>query len=100
VKTATARKIALSTGTATLGRIFAEDGEDFEDSIQEMANEYGLDIDEMRKRILNANLSSQPSLDSESTRPDRAEEDDVDETEKAEAAYVERLIHGNARFTI
>lgn len=102
VKTARARKIALSTGTATLGRIFAEDGEDFEDSIQEMADEYGLEIDEMRERILNANLASQPSPDSESTRPDRAEEDDVDETEKAEAAYVERLIHGNgnARFTI
>jgi division protein CdvB (Snf7/Vps24/ESCRT-III family) len=84
-----------------LGRIFAEDGEDFEDSIQEMADEYGLEVDEMRERILNANLAgNQPYPDSESTRPDRAEEDDVDETEKAEASYVERLIHGNARFTI
>jgi capsid protein len=103
VKTATARKISLSTGTTTLGKIFSEDGEDFEDNIEQMASEYGISIKEMKARILEANLGDKTSsVDSDSTRPDRAEEDDVDPTEMAEAAYIERVINGNgrARFTL
>lgn len=101
VKTATARKIALSTGTMTLGRIYAEDGADYEDALDEMAVEYGVSVDEMKRRILDANLAGGVDV-SDSTRPDRAEQSDVDETERAEAAFAQRVINGNghARFTI
>lgn len=48
VKTATARKIKLATGQTTLGDIYAEDGDDFEDKLPKMAEEYGVSEDEMR----------------------------------------------------
>ena len=56
VKTANARKIALACGTATLGRIYGEDGLDYEDEIVVMAAEYGVTVEEMRVRLLDSNM--------------------------------------------
>ncbi len=75
VKTANARKISLSCGTTTMGRIYAEDGLDFEDEVGAMAAEYGVTVDEMRVKLLESNM--QKSGGSQSS--DSGEEDNEDE---------------------
>ncbi len=55
-KTATARQIDLSTGSTSPSDIAAEDGDDWEDRIQRLANDYGLTVAEMQARLLDSNL--------------------------------------------
>ncbi len=54
VKTALARKHTLALGGTTLSDIYAEDGEDFEDKIEQMAADFGVDIETMRTKLFDA----------------------------------------------
>jgi len=78
VKTASARKTNLSDGTTTLGRIYAEDGLDFEDEVVAMAHEYGVTVEEMRVKLLDSNM--QKSGGGGAAPPDGKDEPDADET--------------------
>jgi capsid protein len=49
-KTATARKIALSTGQTHLRRLYEEDGLDFDEEVTVAARDFGVTEDELRRR--------------------------------------------------
>ncbi len=55
-KTARARQTGLASGTTTLRAIYAEDGADFEDALVEMAEDYGVSVDEMRAKLFAVNF--------------------------------------------
>lgn len=59
-KTATARQTSLKCGATRLGRVYEEDGLDFDDEVALMAAEYGVTEQEIRQRLLDVNLSMQP----------------------------------------
>jgi capsid protein len=96
VKTATSRKIELATGQITHRRIFSEDGLDFDDELREAANDYGVTEDEVRAKWFAAIGGGTPQVQSESTRPDRAENNATNE----EAANRPSVLNGNGRFSI
>ncbi len=54
VKTALARKHTLAFGGTLLSDIFAEDGDDFEDKVEQMAADFGVGVDEMRAKLFEA----------------------------------------------
>ncbi len=58
---ATANKTKLGTGELTLSQLYAEQGRDFEDEVETMAKDYGVEVDEMREILRNAifNLQNQ-----------------------------------------
>ncbi len=80
-KTATARKTALTCGATSLGRIYAEDGEDFEDEIVSMAEEYGVSLKEMRAILLKSIFSTKdepkPEEETEGRPPDNENNGDL-----------------------
>lgn len=80
LKTAKARQTALSVGNTRLGLIYADDGLDFEDELPLMAAEYGVSVDEMRKRLLDCNLQlkQQTGEDQDGSDDGRATDDDQD----------------------
>jgi hypothetical protein len=79
-KTANARKIALGCGSTRLGRVYAEDGLDFEDEVTAMAQEYGVTVDEMRVKLLDANFGAK-----EEASPEVPDEEKEEETEERTA---------------
>ena len=83
-KTATARKTSLSCGVASLGRFYAEDGLDFEDEVAAMAAEYGIDVEEMKARILDANFPKTPAPEAPADEPSDEDEEPSDEDESDE----------------
>jgi len=54
VKTANSRKITLALGGTTLSDLYAEDGEDYEDKIVQMAADFGVTVEEMRGKLFEA----------------------------------------------
>lgn len=66
-KTATARQTALGCGATRLGTVYAEDGLDFDDEVALMAVEYGVSEQEIRKRLLDVNLSMNPGTPTSDT---------------------------------
>lgn len=56
-KTANARKTSLGSGQITLGRIYEEDGYDFEEELVVMAKNYGVSTAQMRMILLCQNFS-------------------------------------------
>ena len=84
-KTASARKIALGCGATSLGKVYSEDGLDFEDEVQAMAVEYGVPLEDMRQRLLDANLpvgggKQQQQQQQEQPEPDEDQQDEERET--------------------
>lgn len=71
-KTASARKTALGCGATRLGSIYAEDGLDYEDEVQAMADEYGVPVEEMKRRLYDVNLqqNSQPAGTQDTPTPE------------------------------
>ena len=57
LKAADARARELAFGTATLTRVYAQRGLDFEDELPILAKDYGITVDEMRARLLEVILS-------------------------------------------
>ena len=55
---ADANEKKLKTGQMTLTRMFSESGDDFDDVLPEMAEDYGVSLDEMRKILLNATFNA------------------------------------------
>jgi lambda family phage portal protein len=87
-KTANGRKTALAFGGVTLGRIYAEDGADFEDELPKMAREYGVTPDEMRGILLRQIFSSAQE------EPEDDEPEEVLDKPKRSNATASRMIHG------
>jgi len=56
VKVSNSRKTDLASGVGSLGRFYQEDGQDYEDQVEVMAQEYGISVDEMKLRLLAANF--------------------------------------------
>jgi len=76
-KMANARKTDLGTGVATLRRIYADEGLDFEDEIRGMAEDYGITVEEMRVRLLAQHFSTAAGGDaSESEKSPGGDDDD------------------------
>lgn len=70
---ANANKTALQSGQAFPHQLFSEAGLDFEDELSKAATSYGVDVDEMRQRLLDVTLPrpQQPAAPSgESVTPD------------------------------
>ena len=61
LKTANARKVDLSCGATTLREIAAEDGVDFEERLQAMAEDYGVSVEVMRAKLFEALFQSKAS---------------------------------------
>jgi capsid protein len=57
-KTASARETNLGTGVASLRRIYAEDGYDFEDELPAMAEDYGKTPEEMREALFQKHFAA------------------------------------------
>jgi capsid protein len=55
---ANANEKKLKTGQMTLTRMYSELGDDFDDVLPEMAEDYGVSQDEMRKILLNATFNA------------------------------------------
>jgi hypothetical protein len=72
-KTASARKISLSTGQTTLSRVYEEEGYEFEEELLVMAADYGVEPDEMRHILRDAIFSNKqsatPSVDPNAAAP-------------------------------
>ena len=58
VSKATATEKRLKAGTTSLTKVYAEQGEDFDDVLIEMAEDYGLSVDEMRSTLRNVIFNS------------------------------------------
>lgn len=101
-KTATARQIALSTGTTTLGRIYAEDGLDVEDELAAMAAEYGTDVETLRARLMTVNLSGTSGAASDDTSPDGSDDSNGDGSNNrpARATFAHRNGNGRVLFPL
>lgn len=56
VSQAQARKINLSTGVSSPSTVCAEDGVDWEDHIVQMANDYGVSVEEMKRVVMMQNF--------------------------------------------
>ncbi len=61
VKHANANKTNLSTGVAVLRRVFAGAGLDYEDELPNMAEDYGITVDEMRAALFRAHFDDPPA---------------------------------------
>lgn len=80
-KTASARKTSLGFGGTTLRQVYAEDGFDFEDELQAMAEDYGVTVDEMRRRLLDVILP-RPSASGSTAPPPADDADDEDDEDQ------------------
>ena len=58
VAKANATEKRLKAGTTSLTKVYAEQGEDFDDVLVEMAEDYGLSVDEMRSTLRNVIFNS------------------------------------------
>jgi capsid protein len=58
VSEANSNNTRLRNGSASLGQIYTEVGEDFDDRIPVMATEYGVTEEELRKALFNANFNA------------------------------------------
>lgn len=83
-KTASARQTDLKTGVRSLRRIYEEDGYDLEDELAAMAEDYGLTVDEMRKRLLEVNLGGGAGVQPQQS--DAGEDDNEDPPPRRSAA--------------
>ena len=54
VKTALARKHTLAFGGSLISDIYAEDGDDFEDKVEQMAADYGVTVAEVKAKLFEA----------------------------------------------
>ena len=70
-KTANARRVDLSTGVASLRRIYAEDGLDYEDEIRTLAEDYGVSVEEMKRKLFEVHFG--PDIE-----PEQEDRDDGD----------------------
>lgn len=59
---AKATDIDLKNGRTSLSRVYSDSGYDFEDELQVMARDFGISIDEMRKRLLDRLLPETPNV--------------------------------------
>jgi capsid protein len=59
---ASANETRLQTGAVTLTKLFTENGEDFDDVLVEMAEDYGVGIDEMRAILRNSIFNNKGAL--------------------------------------
>ena len=85
-KTAKARQTNLQTGQTRLGRTYAEDGYDFDDEVVAMATEYGISVDEMRAKLLEANFPKATVEDEPDDDEDDDEPDEPSNTPPAKAS--------------
>ena len=61
-KHADANKINLSTGVAVLRRVYAQQGQDFEEELPRMAEDYGVTVDEMRAALFKTHFRDSVAL--------------------------------------
>jgi capsid protein len=80
-KTANARKTNLSTGATLLSDIYAEDGEDYEDKIVQMADNFGKTVAEMKEALFKAAFPS--SVQQQQTTLQPTEDKNNEQTEQA-----------------
>ncbi len=69
VKHANANETNLSTGLASLRRLYAEKGLDFEEELPDMAEDYGITVDEMRAKLCAAHFGDGASAPAEPPTP-------------------------------
>lgn len=67
---AKANEIRLRTGQTTPSHIYSESGEDFEDKVQQLADDYGLSVDEMRAVLRDAIFGTTSSEPEPATVPE------------------------------
>ena len=94
-KAAEARGKKLSFGGATLSRVYAEQGLDFEDEIAVMAADYGVTVEELRARLLQVNLSGKAAAAPQTAPPD--DSDELDEPPPPPRRNAAAARNGNRR---
>ena len=92
-KTANARKTSLGCGVTSLGRVYAEDGLDFEDEIVAMATEYGVSTEEMRAKLMDSVFANGSPPASQTSPPKPGAGQDAAPTK---AAFSHRNGNGHA----
>jgi capsid protein len=74
VKHAKANETNLSTGVAVLRRLYAQQGQDFEEELPRMAEDYGVTVDKMRAALFKAHFRDSVALSQAAD-----EQDDLDD---------------------
>ncbi|HSW46010.1 MAG TPA: phage portal protein [Phycisphaerae bacterium] len=69
-KTASARQMNLATGVETPSNIANENGYDYEDHVQRLANDYGVSIEEIKRALFQVNILSRPGASAPPQSPD------------------------------
>jgi capsid protein len=78
VAEAQAQDTKLKNGTTTLRQVYSDAGQDYEDQLQIMAEDYGVDVDTMRRILLNAHFPAAAAATA--TRPTQPEPTNEDDT--------------------
>jgi capsid protein len=66
---ASANQTKLKSGQTTLSRLYSDQGEDFEDEVEQMARDYGLSTSDMRARLRDAILPVQQQASADQPTP-------------------------------
>lgn len=92
-KTANARMTNLSTGVVSPSGLLAEDGEDWEDHLVKLAEDYGVTPEEMQQKLLESNF--QKSGGAPGSPNDQSSDNQSSDDPPAQANRIGHLIHGN-----
>jgi len=84
-KTASARQTDLGTGVKSLRRVLAEDGYDFEEELIQMAEDYGVTVEQMRARLFETNFRRASAAPAEQGPGDGSQETGAGSQEKTPA---------------
>ena len=85
---ASARNMDLQNGSTTLSAVYRENGKDFEEEVVQMADDYGVSVEEMRATLLNRILGTNAAakVDVEDNETEMPVEVVEDEEEQATTA--------------
>lgn len=95
-KTANAEQTDLSTGALAPSQAASRKGLDYEDHVQQLADDYGLTVDEMKAKLLESNFQKAGGAPAQTGKPDNEQGGNGQEGTSAQAANrIGHLIHGH-----
>lgn len=92
-KTATGRKTSLSCGVALISDIFAEDGEDYEDKVEQMAADYGVTVPALKAKLFESVFQQSGGA------PTPLDTEDEDEDKELKEGNLPAKASGNGRLS-
>lgn len=86
VKTANSRKISLSCGVSLISDIFAEDGEDYEDKVEQMAADYGVTVEVLKAKLFQSVFQQSGGAPDKTGADEKEDEEEVTENKNSPSA--------------